>query len=96
MRKTPAIVLFRIDDQVQDPLRQRPLLKRAITVCQAQSNGALITTRRLAALVGTTTGGFSDIGRSIPAELCVQHGTRKYYGNPKTIAAYKQQNGLPD
>ena len=82
-------------DDVPLPSRERPLLARFRAILMALPDGKLRTLDRLCADHQLNRDSISaDIARFMPATLRVRHGHRNYYGNPKTIAAYRKKYQL--
>lgn len=87
---------FTIDDKDPEVLRKCPTHLRVEQFLAALADGKLITAVALANHVGLSHGTVMRVGHLISRNLSVNRGNKKFYGNPKTIQAFKKHYQLQD
>jgi hypothetical protein len=85
---------FLIDDKAPELLDKPPTLRRVEAALANLEAGKLVTAPALANLTGIAHGTMMRTGHLVAEQFCVQRGNKKFYGNPKTIQAFKKHYGL--
>jgi len=80
---------FTIDDKAPELLSKPPTLLRVEAALAKLEDGKLVTAPGLANLTGIAHGTLMRTGHLVDQALSVIRGNKKFYGNKKTIQAFK-------
>ena len=81
---------FNIDNH-SAPDSASPMVLKCSQLLRKLPDGELKTSRGLASLAGMKSRAIERMGFDLPQELTVKDSGKRLYGNPKTIAAWKNR-----